>query len=510
MEDEPGLRNVLSRNTTTSERTSILSDPSSQPLIPPHPHQDPSSEPSTRSWRTQAWDIWMKNWFLLGLVIAIIFARYYPDWGRTGGPLRPEYTAKYGITSCIFLLSGLSLKTSDLLTSAMNYKAHLLVQVTSFVLIPVVVKAITAALGAGGSGKINRALLAGMAITSATPTTISSNVVMTANALGNESLALFNAAMGNLLGVFISPLIVLLLLQGTPESPEGKHGMNYSKILRDLGTTILFPILFGQIYLYYFPRSVQWMKSKVHFPTLNSACLLILVWTVFCDAFHNHVFDEVRSLEIIVIGIIEGAVFWGATFFLGIVARIRPRKIRILKIMDEQERSLNRQCEPSLLENQSTTSTSTVDTSVYPCTSDLHLPRSSIQSWCEPMSKPDTVAILFCGATKSVAMGIPMIKILYSSGPGSSLAGLLATPLLIYHVEQLFFGAGMVSWLKKWVSRGDETLASFGPPAPHTHGETLLNGNGVDHGSKNKWSSTDRINYGATSAPVASSTTNGR
>ncbi|KAF9213957.1 hypothetical protein BGZ59_004568 [Podila verticillata] len=503
MEDETGL---LYRNTTTSERTNILSDPGSQPLIPPRSHHDPSSQPSTRSWRTQAWDIWMKNWFLLGLVIAIILARYYPDWGRTGGPLRPEYTAKYGITSCIFLLSGLSLKTSDLLTSAMNYKAHLLVQVTSFVLIPVVVKAITVAMSAGGGGKMNRALLAGMAITSATPTTISSNVVMTANSLGNESLALFNAAMGNLLGVFISPLIVLLLLQGTPESPEGKHGMNYSKILRDLGTTILFPILFGQIYLYYFPRSVQWMKSKVHFPTLNSACLLILVWTVFCDAFHNHVFDEVRPLEIIVIGIIEGAVFWGATFFLGIVARIRPRKIRILKIMDEQERSLNRQCEPSLLENQSTTST--VDTSVYPCTRDLHLPRSGIQSWCEPMSKPDTVAILFCGATKSVAMGIPMIKILYSSGPESSLAGLLATPLLIYHVEQLFFGAGMVSWLNKWVSRGDETLASFGP-ASHTHGEALLNGNGVDDGSKNKWSSTDRINYGATSASVASSTTNG-
>ncbi|KAG0352505.1 hypothetical protein BG005_008040 [Podila minutissima] len=475
MEDEPGLRNILSRNTTAPEQTSIFSNATTQPLLPSRPHQDASSQPPSppplKLWRIRAWDIWMKNWFLLGLVVAIILARYFPDWGRTGGPLRPEYSAKYGITSCIFLLSGLSLKTSDLLTSAMNYKAHLLVQMTSFVLIPVVVKAITVALGTGS--KMNRALLAGMAITSATPTTISSNVVMTANALGNESLALFNAAMGNLLGVFISPLIVLVLLQGTPESPEGKHGMNYSKILRDLGTTILFPILFGQIYLYYFPRSVQWMKSRVHFPTLNSACLLILVWTVFCDAFHNHVFDEVWPLEIVVIGILEGAVFWAATFFLGIVARVRPRKIRILKIMDQRARFLNQEREPSLLEHQS--NASTVDTSVYPCT-DLHLLRTGVP-WCEPMSKPDTVAILFCGATKSVAMGIPMIKILYSSGPGSSLAGLLATPLLIYHVEQLFFGAGMVSWLKK-----------------------------CDHGgNRNKWSSTDRINYGATSVPVASS-----
>ncbi|KAG0061525.1 hypothetical protein BGZ90_003548 [Linnemannia elongata] len=461
------LQSNVAATTTTSlapsskSNSESVSVPINKQDAVPSPSSTPTpTTPAKPSWKAKAWDIWMKNWFLLGLVVVIILARYFPGWGRTGGPIRPEYSVKYGITSCIFLLSGLSLKTRDLLVSAMNYRAHLMVQITSFVIIPLFVKAITSLLGLTS---LNAKLLAGMAVTSATPTTISSNVVMTANSNGNESLALFNAAFGNLLGVFISPLIVLILLHSTPETPSGQHGLDYATILRDLGTTILVPIVVGQIYLYYFPKSIAWAKSKVHFPTLNSSCLLILVWTVFCDAFHNNTFSSVSAGEIIAIGALQGVIFWIMTFFLGFLARSRPAKLRILKIMDQQHRESLRQ--EAHLEDQTVsnlqTSASSADNDHSNVTRGLSLPRNKVQTFFEPMSKEDTVAILFCGGTKSVAMGIPMIKILYSSSAGSQLAGLLATPLLIYHVEQLFSGAFMVGWLKKWVGRGEETLQSF-------------------------------------------------
>ncbi|KAG0289062.1 hypothetical protein BGZ96_007297 [Linnemannia gamsii] len=448
-----------SSSKSNSESVSVPIDQQPTPASSsPTPTPTPAAKPS---WKAKAWDIWMKNWFLLGLIVVIILARYFPGWGRTGGPIRPEYSVKYGITSCIFLLSGLSLKTRDLLTSAMNYRAHLMVQITSFVIIPLFVKAITSLLGLTS---LNSKLLAGMAVTSATPTTISSNVVMTANSNGNESLALFNAAFGNLLGVFISPLIVLILLHSTPETPSGQHGLDYATILRDLGTTILVPIVIGQIYLYFFPKSIAWAKSKVHFPTLNSACLLILVWTVFCDAFYNNTFSSVSAGEIIAIGALQGVIFWVMTFFLGLLARFRPAKLRILKIMDKQHQESLRQeahLEDQTVSNLQTSSPSPSSADHPNVTRGLSLPRNKAQAFLEPMSKEDTVAILFCGGTKSVAMGIPMIKILYSSSSTTQLAGLLATPLLIYHVEQLFSGAFMVGWLKKWVNRGEETLESF-------------------------------------------------
>ncbi|KAF9345865.1 hypothetical protein BGX26_002664 [Mortierella sp. AD094] len=343
--------------------------------------------------KSKYWDLWVKNWLLLGLAVGITLAHYFPGAGKTGGPIRPEYSVKYGITACIFLLSGLSLKTKDILKSALNYRAHLVTQLTSFIAIPLFVKALTTLLG---FSSLNDTLLAGMCFTSAMPTTISSNVVMTSNSDGTESLALFNAALGNLLGVFISPIIVLILLHSTPQSPVG----------------------------------------------------------------NGDTFSGISVGEIFAVGVTQGVTFTVAAFFLGCVSRVRPRKIRILKAMDEC-RSAQERRKAQLEQGQDESGTAAYTLECH-CTEGLSLPRTSFQRLVEPMSKKDTVAIIFCGGTKSAAIGIPMIKILYSGSTGSTLVGLLATPLVMYHVEQLFGGAFMVGWLKKWVGLGEEELETFG------------------------------------------------
>jgi sodium/bile acid cotransporter 7 len=52
-------------------------------------------------------------------------------------------------------------------------------------------------------------------------------------------------------------------------------------------------------------------------------------------------------------------------------------------------------------------------------------------------------------------MGVPLINVLYQKGdPGT--IGVLSTPLLLYHVEQLILGNIEVEILKKWVARGCE------------------------------------------------------
>lgn len=54
-------------------------------------------------------------------------------------------------------------------------------------------------------------------------------------------------------------------------------------------------------------------------------------------------------------------------------------------------------------------------------------------------------------------MGVPLINVLYQKGdPGT--IGVLSTPLLLYHVEQLILGNIEVEILKKWVARGKRSL----------------------------------------------------
>ncbi|KAI1319373.1 hypothetical protein EDD11_004239 [Mortierella claussenii] len=81
------------------------------PLQDQEGHQEQQAPLSTLSRRAKYWDLWIKNWFLLGPLAVIILAWYFPSAGKTGGPIRPDYSVKYGVTSCTFLLSDLFLQT---------------------------------------------------------------------------------------------------------------------------------------------------------------------------------------------------------------------------------------------------------------------------------------------------------------------------------------------------------------------------------------------------------------
>ncbi|XP_051866302.1 sodium/bile acid cotransporter 7 isoform X4 [Pristis pectinata] len=52
-----------------------------------------------------------RQWFLVGIVLVITFAKLQPSVGMHGGPLKPEITITYIAVSTIFFNSGLSLKT---------------------------------------------------------------------------------------------------------------------------------------------------------------------------------------------------------------------------------------------------------------------------------------------------------------------------------------------------------------------------------------------------------------
>jgi sodium/bile acid cotransporter 7 len=80
-------------------------------------------------------------------------------------------------------------------------------------------------------------------------------------------------------------------------------------------------------------------------------------------------------------------------------------------------------------------------------------------------------------------MGVPLINVLYSSGdPGT--VGVLSTPLLLYHVEQLILGNIEVEILKKWVNNGEKKRkaleAQQDAPYPRDEEESAYHNNTVD------------------------------
>ena len=86
----------------------------------------------------------------------------------------------------IFLISGLSLRTRILTQTFMRIRLHLLVQIINLIIIPFFVFGLVILLFKMHV-PMNSLVLMGVVIAASTPTTVSSNVVMTKNAKGNEA-----------------------------------------------------------------------------------------------------------------------------------------------------------------------------------------------------------------------------------------------------------------------------------------------------------------------------------
>ncbi|KAK3741025.1 hypothetical protein RRG08_005715 [Elysia crispata] len=217
----------------------------------------------------------MKNaHFCIGIVTAIFLAKLNPSIGNTGGILRPEITVKYLAVSIIFFNSGITLPTEDLTGALLQWDLHIFVQGFTFVIFPVIVYFMVFILQ---HTFLHPALLEGLTVLSTMPPPVSSAIILTKAVGGNEAAAVFNSAFGSILGIFVTPFLILLLL-GSSEVE-----MPYNRIFQQLCLTVVFPLIAGQIihntwYKYY-------RRKNIPFKTIGQILILFIIYTTFCATF---------------------------------------------------------------------------------------------------------------------------------------------------------------------------------------------------------------------------------
>ncbi|KAI4454841.1 solute carrier family 10 member 7 [Holotrichia oblita] len=217
------------------------------------------------------WNVIRKQWLLVGIVICIIFACIYPKLGSKEGPLLPEITVKYISVPVIFLVSGISLKTETLFYTFQQYKLHLFVQIFTFVCIPILMQFLVLFLRIFG---VNVWILKGLITVACMPPPVSSAVLLTKSAQGNETAAIFNSVLGSFLGILITPISLLFNLGYTTLVPI------FSTVFQ-LTVTVLFPLLLGQLLKKY----TEIREHNLPLNTISQIALLFVVYTTFCDTF---------------------------------------------------------------------------------------------------------------------------------------------------------------------------------------------------------------------------------
>ena len=196
--------------------------------------EEPKSSPR------RAWDRWRAfygaNSLIVLVLCAIIIAYAYPPLGAIY--LAPHVTATWIAVFFIFVMSGLGLKTNEFAKAFQRVYFNAFVQAFNFGVVSVGVYGFSR--GMVASGALVQSLADGMIICASLPLTVNSVLVLTESGGGDGAAAVFNAAFGNMVGVFLSPALIFGYLGVNSE-------VNVGSVFFKLGLRVVLPIFIGQI-----------------------------------------------------------------------------------------------------------------------------------------------------------------------------------------------------------------------------------------------------------------------
>ncbi len=143
--------------------------------------------------------------FILWLIGAVLLGSLLPVRGTAAAVVDAATLAAIFL---LFFLHGVRLPREALLAGLTDWRLHLAILATTYAVFPIV----GLGLKAIAPGLLTPALWAGILFLCALPSTVQSSIAFTSVARGNVAGAVAAAAASNLLGVFLTPLLVSLML----------------------------------------------------------------------------------------------------------------------------------------------------------------------------------------------------------------------------------------------------------------------------------------------------------
>ncbi|WP_019654292.1 bile acid:sodium symporter family protein [Variovorax atrisoli] len=209
--------------------------------------------------------------FTLALLSVVTLASLLPASGRIAHFFEGLTTVAIGL---LFFLHGAKLSREAIVNGLMHWRLHLLVFASTFVLFPVlglVLKPILLPL-------VTPELYTGVLYLCVLPATVQSAIAFTAMARGNMPAAICSASASTLLGVFITPVLVNLVVV-----PSGGHAASSS--LDSIGRILLqlmVPFAAGHLLRPLIGKWIQRRAAVLKF--VDQGSILLVVYTAFSAA----------------------------------------------------------------------------------------------------------------------------------------------------------------------------------------------------------------------------------
>jgi len=207
--------------------------------------------------------------FTLCLIATVITASVLPCRGDAA-------VAFDGLTNCaialLFFLHGAKLSREAVLAGITNWRLHLTVLASTFVLFPLLgllLKPLLLPL-------VTPALYVGILFLCSLPSTVQSSIAFTSIARGNVPAAVCSASASSLIGIVLTPLLVGLVVHA-----HGQGGLSWHSV-GDIVLQLFVPFVAGQVAQRWIGGWVQRHRPLVGL--VDQGSILLVVYTAFSAA----------------------------------------------------------------------------------------------------------------------------------------------------------------------------------------------------------------------------------
>jgi len=227
-----------------------------------------------------------KQFLPVGLVCVAVIGLSVPEPGIFMASLPTQYVA----VSVIFFLSGLLLRTDEILAAVSAWPATLWGCASILLLTPVIGALIAVRL------PLEPAFQVGLALFCCMPTTLSSGIALTGQARGNVALALLLTVLTNVGGIFTVPFALALLLNPVLQT-VGPVELSAADLLVKLCLSILLPLAVGKYLRRFFEAWITARRS--HLSLASNVALISVPWMKFSQS--SEQLAQVAPLELLLL-----------------------------------------------------------------------------------------------------------------------------------------------------------------------------------------------------------------
>ncbi|WP_328362928.1 bile acid:sodium symporter [Mycobacterium sp. NBC_00419] len=246
--------------------------------------------------------------FLLLLVAVVALATVLPAQGAAADVLSVATKAAIAL---LFVLYGARLSPQQAWHGVRQWKLHLLVLATTFVVFPLLGLAARALVPT----VLTTDLYTGLLFLCLVPSTVQSSIAFTSIARGHVSAAIVSASLSNILGVVLTPLLVVALmpLSGAPHVD--------GSAIADIVLQLLLPFAVGQLLR---PWLAPWLARHTALThVVDRGSILLIVYAAFSVGMTEHIWSSVQPWRVVAVAVVSAvllAVVLGITVLTGRLA----------------------------------------------------------------------------------------------------------------------------------------------------------------------------------------------